>query len=74
VELRVGRSGIGPNLSPQFDPLSPAQVNTGGDPTSILLRSCASKSANFYEIKQADQIAALFTDIGTRMTQLRLAK
>ncbi|MGN6590481.1 MAG: pilus assembly protein TadG-related protein [Sphingomicrobium sp.] len=50
------------------------QVNTGGDPTSTLLRNCASKASNFYEIKQADQIAAVFTDIGTGMTQLRLAK
>jgi hypothetical protein len=50
------------------------QVNTGGDPTSTLLRNCASKSTNFYEIKQADQIAAVFSDIGTGMTQLRLAK
>jgi Flp pilus assembly protein TadG len=49
------------------------QVNTGGDPTSTLLKNCASKPTYFYEIKQAGQIADVFKDIGTGMTRLRLA-
>jgi Flp pilus assembly protein TadG len=50
------------------------QVNTGGDPTSTLLKKCASKSTYFYEIKDASQLAGVFKDIGTGMTRLRIAK
>jgi hypothetical protein len=50
------------------------QVNTGGDPTSTLLKNCASKSTYFYEIKDASQLAGVFKDIGTGMTRLRIAK
>jgi hypothetical protein len=48
------------------------QVNTGGDPTSTLLKSCASGRAISTEIKQANQIPDVFSDIGTGMTRLRL--
>ena len=50
------------------------QVNTGGDPTSTLLRNCASATDKFFELKSADQIVATFETIGTYLTKLRLAR
>ena len=50
------------------------QVNTGGDPTSTLLRNCASSSDKFYLLTSASQIMTVFTQIGTNLTQLRVAK
>ena len=49
------------------------QVNTGGDPTSTLLQNCASTPDKFYILTSADQIITVFTQIGTALTQLRLA-
>jgi Flp pilus assembly protein TadG len=50
------------------------QVNTGGDPTSTLLQNCASSSDKFYLLTQASQIVSVFTQIGTNLTKLRVAK
>jgi Flp pilus assembly protein TadG len=50
------------------------QVNTGGDPTSTLLQNCASSSDKFYLLTSASQIVTAFTQIGTNLTQLRVAK
>ena len=50
------------------------QVNTGGDPTSSLLQSCASTSDKFYLLTSASQIITAFTAIGSNLTQLRVAK
>jgi Flp pilus assembly protein TadG len=50
------------------------QVNTGGDPTSALLQNCASTSDKFYLLTSASQIITAFTAIGTKLTQLRVAK
>jgi hypothetical protein len=50
------------------------QVNTGGDPTSSLLQSCASTSDKFYLLTSASQIISAFTAIGSNLTQLRVAK
>jgi hypothetical protein len=50
------------------------QVNTGGDPTSTLLKNCASDTTKFYELKTSGAIATTFTAIGTNLTQLRVAK
>jgi hypothetical protein len=41
------------------------QANTGGDPTSPLLRSCASRSGKFFLLTAANQIAGAFNTIGT---------
>ncbi len=49
------------------------QVNTGGDPTSTLLQSCASSSNKFFLLTSADQIVTTFDQIGTALTNLRLA-
>jgi Flp pilus assembly protein TadG len=50
------------------------QVNTGGDPTSTLLQNCASDSSKFWELKTSSAISAAFNQIGTNLTQLRVAK
>jgi len=49
------------------------QVNTGGDPTSTLLQNCASDAAKFFLLTKADQIVTTFGQIGTALSNLRLA-
>jgi Flp pilus assembly protein TadG len=49
------------------------QVNTGGDPTSALLQYCASDSSKFYLLTSSTQIDTAFNQIGTALTNLRLA-
>jgi Flp pilus assembly protein TadG len=56
------------------------QVNTGGDPTSTLLQNCAGSPGKYpdssknYLLTSASQIITAFTQIGTNLTQLRVAK
>jgi Flp pilus assembly protein TadG len=50
------------------------QVNTGGDPTSMLLRNCASSSDKFFMLTSASGIATVFNQIGTNLTKLRVAR
>jgi Flp pilus assembly protein TadG len=50
------------------------QVNTGGDPTSSLLKYCATDAGKFFLLTSADQIVTTFNKIGTQMSQLRVAK
>lgn len=50
------------------------QVNTGNDPTSTLLQNCASTSSKFFLLKSADQMITTFNQIGTALSQLRLAQ
>ncbi len=49
------------------------QVNTGGDPKSQLLEDCASSKSKFYLLTSADGIVTTFSQIGTALTNLRLA-
>ncbi len=49
------------------------QVNTGGDPTSTLLQHCASDSGKFFLLTSSTQIVATFNQIGTALSNLRLA-
>ena len=49
------------------------QVNTGGDPTSTLLQNCASDSSKFFLLTSSVQIVSTFSQIGTALTNLRLA-
>jgi Flp pilus assembly protein TadG len=48
------------------------QVNTGSDPTSTLLKNCASDTSKFFLLTSATQIVATFNQIGTALTKLRL--
>lgn len=56
------------------------QVNTGGDPTSTLLKNCASPDTavpagpKFFLLTSANQIVTTFDTIGTNLTQLRIAQ
>ena len=50
------------------------QVNTGGDPTSTLLRNCASSTDKFFLLTSASQIVTTFNQIGTNLTKLRIAR
>jgi hypothetical protein len=50
------------------------QVNTGGDPTSTLLQNCASTSDKFFLVTSSSQIGTIFNQIGSNLSQLRIAK
>ena len=62
------------NIKAQKIQLYTIQVNTGGDPTSTLLRNCATSPDMFYLLTSADQVTATFTTIGTNLTKLRVAQ
>jgi Flp pilus assembly protein TadG len=55
-------------------------VNTDGDPTSTLLQNCAGSKDKMYDVSKfftvtsASGIAKVFNEIGTNLTQLRVAK
>jgi Flp pilus assembly protein TadG len=67
-------SGTCANIKASNVTIYTIQVNTGGDPTSTLLRNCASDTNKFWMLTSSSQIAAAFTQIGTNLTQLRVAK
>ena len=56
------------------------QVNTDGSPTSSLLRKCAGSpgkypdSSKFFLLTSANQMLTVFTQIGTELSQLRIAQ
>lgn len=50
------------------------QVNTGGDPTSTLLQSCASDASKYFLLTSSAQLVSTFNQIGTALSNLRLAK
>jgi Flp pilus assembly protein TadG len=49
-------------------------VNTDGDPTSQVLRDCASSPDKFFTLTSANQMMSVFTQIGTSLSKLRLSK
>ena len=49
------------------------QVNTDGSPTSTLLQNCASDPSKFFLLTSADEIVTTFGQIGTALSNLRLA-
>ena len=50
------------------------QVNTGNDPTQSVLQDCASTSSKFFLLTSANQMITTFNQIGTALSQLRLAQ
>ena len=56
------------------------QVNTGGDPTSLLLKNCAGSPGKypdadkFFLLTSANAIVTTFAQIGTELSNLRVAK
>jgi Flp pilus assembly protein TadG len=49
-------------------------VNTDGDPTSTLLKNCASDTSKFFILTSANDIVTTFNQIGTQLSSLRVAK
>jgi hypothetical protein len=49
------------------------QVNTGGDPTSQLLKDCASDGNKFFELTSADEVVTTFNTISTDLGRLYVA-
>jgi Flp pilus assembly protein TadG len=49
-------------------------VNTDGDPTSQILKNCATDTTKFYTVTSSAQIGAVFTTIGSNLSQLRISK
>jgi Flp pilus assembly protein TadG len=50
------------------------QVNTDGDPTSTMLQQCATDTSKFWLVTSSSQIGAIFTQIGTNLSKLRISK
>jgi len=49
-------------------------VNTDGDPTSQVLKNCASSPSYFYTVTSSGGISTVFNQIGTQLSQLRISK
>jgi len=50
------------------------QVNTGGDPLQNVMRNCASTSDKFFMLTSANAMIATFQQIGTALSNLRVAR
>jgi Flp pilus assembly protein TadG len=50
------------------------QVNTGGDPTQAVLKNCASSADKFFLLTSASAMVSTFTQIGTALSNLRIAQ
>ena len=50
------------------------QVNTGGDPTQAVMKNCASSADKFFELKSASALVTTFNQIGTALSNLRIAQ
>ena len=49
------------------------QVNTGGDPTSAMLKACATSASKFFILTSASEIISTFNAIGVELSKLRLS-
>jgi hypothetical protein len=72
--LASDSSGTCANIKAAGITIYTIQVNTGGDPTSTLLQNCASDTNKFWMLTSSGQIAMTFQQIGTNLTQLRVAQ
>jgi len=50
------------------------QVNTGGDPLQTVMRDCASNPDKFFMLTSASQLVTTFQQIGTKLSNLRVAR
>jgi hypothetical protein len=50
------------------------EVSTDGTPLSTLLQNCASDSSKFFFLTSSSQIVTTFTQIGTNLSQLYIAR
>jgi len=69
----TGGAGTCKNIKDAGVTIYAVQVNTGGDPESAVMRNCAT-SGNFVMLTSASQIVTTFQQIGTQLSQLRIAK
>jgi Flp pilus assembly protein TadG len=69
----TGGAGTCKNIKDSGITIYTVQVNTGGDPQSTLLQNCASDSSKFVMLTTANQIITTFQQIGTQLSQLRIA-
>ncbi|MFN3659113.1 MAG: pilus assembly protein TadG-related protein [Pseudolabrys sp.] len=67
-------SGTCANIKAAGITIYSVQVNTDGDPTSTVMRNCASSTDKFWMITSANDLNGVFSAIGTNLTQLRVAK
>lgn len=73
-------SGTCANIKQSGITIYTIHVNTDGDPTSTLLQNCAGSKDKMYDVSKfftvtsASGIAKVFNEIGTNLTQLRVAK
>jgi Flp pilus assembly protein TadG len=49
-------------------------VNTDSDPTSTVLQYCASDKSKFFTVTSSSGLTAVFSQIGTNLSQLRISK
>jgi Flp pilus assembly protein TadG len=70
-----GGAGTCANIKATGVTIYTIHVNTDGSPTSTLLKNCASDpDSKFWMITSASQLVTVFNQIGTNLSQLRLAK
>jgi hypothetical protein len=50
------------------------QVNTGGDPTSTVLKNCASDASKFFMLTDANALITTFEQIGEEISDLHLSQ
>jgi hypothetical protein len=75
------QNGTSPNISGTCQNIKSAniqiytvQVNTGGDPTSTLLKNCATNTGMFFELKSADELVDTFELIGSALANIHISK
>jgi len=70
----AGGAGTCRNIKDAGITIYAIQVNTDNDPVSTLLQNCASDATKFVMLTSASQMVATFQQIGTALSQLRIAK
>lgn len=75
------QNGTAPNISGTCQNIKNAnvqiyavQVNTGGDPTSTLMKNCATNSTMFFELKTANALVDTFDQIGSALANIHISK
>jgi Flp pilus assembly protein TadG len=70
------KNPIDPKTNKPMYTIYTIQVNTSSpaDPTSTVLKNCATDSDKFFMLTSANQIVTTFNSIGTSLSQLRIAR
>lgn len=70
----TGGAGTCANIKASGVIIYAVQVNTEGDPVSTIMQNCATDASKFFMLTSANQLVTTFGQIGTHLTQLRVAK